>query len=141
MFKYKNSYKEIKEGTVSRFAKNTTLGAFKVTTYFAVVLAFVISILFFVEYNENSLDESKIAGIIFIFIGLILFAFAKIIKSNIKKRNQISKLSKLLEDMVVFVENSNSEERKRFEYLLDEEIGKNKLNQKPEQKEFEVKYE
>ncbi|MDY0016377.1 MAG: hypothetical protein RBS89_00920 [Candidatus Delongbacteria bacterium] len=121
---YNVMYEEIKEGLVSRFAKNTTFVIFKMVNYFLSVFSFFISILLFYKYASQKCEDSLYIFICFLALGLMFFAFGKIIKAIVSKRNQITRLSKLLEEMIFYMSNSSAEEKKRFEHFLDEEAAK-----------------
>lgn len=57
----------------------------------------------------------------YVFLGLyLLFGFISyLLKLNNKKRNTIHSLSRLLEEVMDYMENSSKEEKRKYEYFVD----------------------
>lgn len=134
--RFKETYKKIKEHFVVKISKNATSNAFRIITTILCFLLIVIGLACFFPDQIIRLAESE--GEIFtnsdktdlieffnfskyIFLGLsILLGFISyLLKLNNRKRNSIYSLSKLLEEVMDYMENSSYDDKRKYEYFVD----------------------
>ena len=114
---YRSIHKDIKEGTISRFTKNTTLSTLKVLIYIFALISLIYGI--FGEIEPWTRADYFFNGL---FSAILFFIIGKIIKSLVENRKTVSKLSKLLDEVIKNMELTVAEEKKRYTHLVDEEI-------------------
>jgi hypothetical protein len=129
---YKNVYSAIEEGYLSKLTKNSFFGFLKVILYLLALLCLIIAFVT-IGIDEELLNEpvSRTEAFwTFIIYAIFLFIVGKIVKSNIAKRNVIFELSKLMEDVIGYMESSLQEDKKRYEHFVDEHMDKSKMDEK-----------
>lgn len=125
---YKGVYNVIKEGFISKLTKNSAIGVFKLIIYILALL-FIVDAFYALVADMNDLNAPMGRGYFF-FVGLFMaglfIIIGKALKSNIEKRNVIFKLSKLMEDVITYMDGSLKNEKERYEHFIDEQIKEKK---------------
>jgi hypothetical protein len=133
---YKELYTKITENLALKLVKNSTSFLLRVVLSLAILLFVVISIMYFfpnwlIEIMESEGDsftylerqefilEAKYIRYIFLGIAFSIWMVSKLIKANNKKRNKIFQLSDLLLDMTEYMESSLADEKKKYEFFVD----------------------
>ncbi|MGD9707823.1 MAG: hypothetical protein AB7V07_09205 [Candidatus Delongbacteria bacterium] len=122
---YRTAYNSINEGTVTKFTKNSMIGLFKVIIYFLAIIFLFASVV--VLFDDSIMNEPTTQGEAFfsnLIFAILFIAIGKALKSNIEKRNVISKLSKLMEDVIAHMDGSLKNEKERYEHFIDENMSK-----------------
>ncbi|WP_282018101.1 hypothetical protein [Salegentibacter mishustinae] len=142
--RFRKTYLEIKEHIFIKFSKNITSNILQIPIIllFIICLAIGISLLFpnvIIDFmNSNGMNLSKSDKEEFLIIseftayfllGLSsLFGFISyLLKLNNRKRNNIYNLSKLLEEVMSYMENSSNDEKRKYEYFVDSIAEKEKM--------------
>ena len=133
---YENTFIAIKENVVIKFSKNISSNILRVifTLITITLLLFGIGLLFpeqlikLLEENGDMFNDSEKRELIiglpflgyFIISISILFGFvSSLLKKNINKRNTIYKLSKLLNEVINYMDENLKEDKKKYEYYVD----------------------
>ena len=134
--RFQNTYSEIKEHLMVKISKNVTSNLFRVIFILLGVIALIITLIcFFPEYlieifksngeyitmqqEREMIEECEIDKYIFLLFTFLLFFSSYLLKLNIKKRSSIYSLSKLLEEVMDYMENSAFEDKRKYEYFVD----------------------
>lgn len=127
---YEKAYSKIRENVVLKYAKNISL--FIVDVFLSILaILYLVSIVYVLINSEILNEPMTIWEAIFgcLFLAAILLLFGKTIRSNVKKRNTIYSLSKLLEDIIGYTRKNVDEDKRKYEYLIDQTAElKNKEN-------------
>ncbi len=137
LLEYKFVQSEIEENTTSRFFKNSTV--FVLRTIIWVLFAICLMNAFFgffpevyIDFMESGGDllsnlekqEARnnvmLKGVFALIIALILLLANVLLKRNKQKSQTVAELSKLVADVVNYMESSLKEEKKRYEHFVDE---------------------
>lgn len=133
---YKKVYDLIRENIIIKIAKNSTSFIIRVGITILVILLFVGAVgsffpkqfLYFLGnnseiqiYHENfSLDSSlPYIGALFLGLSILMMELSKLIKVNNAKRNTVYEMSKLLDDIILYMENTSVEEKQKYEAFMD----------------------
>lgn len=134
--KFTSVYEEIKQHFVVKFSKNASSNLVRIALGVLVLLFFVLgiacffpdAIIDFVQTNNLPYTQSEIIQMRqelnifkYIFLGLAVFFWfiGVLLRKNNKKRNTIHSLSKLLEEVMDYMETSSAEEKRKYEYFVD----------------------
>lgn len=134
--KFSQAYTEIKQLYLIKFSKNAGSSILRLAINLAGIALFFISLVcFFPEQlipffeNEgetlNTLEKQEITQVLmtlkYITLGtaIICFFISYLLKKNNQKRTTIYSLSKLLEEVMTYMETSSAEEKRRYEYFMD----------------------
>lgn len=145
--RFKKVYKKIKEHVFIKLSKNISSNIIKFSVYIigisflliGLVSFFPYEILTFLESNGNlfsSEEKEAFTNLIniskYFFLSLsILFSFVGyLLKLNNQKRSYIYDLSILLEEVMDYMENSVTEDKKKYEYFVDSIAEKDKIIRK-----------
>ncbi|MDY0016373.1 MAG: hypothetical protein RBS89_00900 [Candidatus Delongbacteria bacterium] len=115
---YKNKYSEIKENIVMKISKNLVFSVLKVLFYLLSLL-FLITLIKAAFTSEETLNEIEYWSkkeILWSYFAMFTFSFviARIIRSNIQKRNSIHSLIKLLDEIFGYMDEELAQEGKRI---------------------------
>lgn len=134
--KFKGVYDEIKEHLVIKFTKNASLNVIRLVLGLITLLLIGVSILHFYpeklisfmeangeiltqnEKNEIYLDANFL-GYMFFALALISFYIGYLLKKNIRSRNSIFKLNKLIKEVIEYMETSSYDEKRKYEFYVD----------------------
>ncbi len=145
--RFKKVYYEIKEHSLIKFTKNASSNLISYFIFIISLSLLILGIMFFfpndvLNFMEStgeslSLTEKKEFTEFFNFLKYffictsLLFGFmGYLLKLNNKKRNNIYNLSKLLEEVMGYMENSAREDKKKYEYFVDSIAEKEKIMRK-----------
>lgn len=134
--RFKKIYEEIKEHIFIKFSKNISSNILKITSYGLGFLFFIIGlicffpneVLTFLESNGEvvSLDEQEnfilftsFSRYLFLGLAVLVIFIGYLLKLNNKKRSNIYNLSKLLEEVIDYMDSSVMEDKKKYEYFID----------------------
>ena len=119
---YREKYASIEGALIIPNSVQHNVPAWTLFALFFIVMSLflggVISLFRNPEWFESK-NEQYIAIGIFFCIALFFYFIYKVLQSNMRKRNTIFKLSKLLEDVIISVGESFSEEKMKYEFLMD----------------------
>ncbi|MCX2837563.1 hypothetical protein OQ279_05300 [Salinimicrobium sp. MT39] len=138
------TYLEVKEGIFIKFSKNVTSNILQIPIILLFLICLVIGILLLfpdiiidlVTSNEIDLSRSDKEEFLliseftaYLLLGLSgLFGFISyLLKLNNRKRNNIYNLSKLLEEVMLYMEDSSNDEKRKYEYFVDSIAEKEKI--------------
>ena len=148
---YENTFIEIKENVVLKFTKNASSNILRIIFFLLTVSLFLIGIVFLfpeqlISFFENngeyySLEDKKNLVLILPYMGYVLISLSillrfisSLLKKNIKKRNTIYKMSKLISEVIDYMDNNVKEDKMKYEYFVDSaaeiEIRKNNITTK-----------
>ena len=133
---YKDVLYNIKQNIVIKQSKNITSNIIAFVFYGITIVFLIIGIYFqfpenFIELiNENGeafnntdkqyiKDELPIFGYIILFLSVLFFVISKLLRKNLKKRNKIYDLSILVNDVIEYLEENNREDKRKYEYFVD----------------------
>jgi len=136
LFRFIEAYNEIKEYLVIKFTKNASLNLIRVILAIIFFLLIVGSTLFFFPsklidtiqnsgkvLSGNDINAFKFispyVAYFFLVLAVIFFYIGFLLKKNIKSRNNIYNLNKLLEEVIEYMEVATTEERRKYEYHID----------------------
>lgn len=142
--RFRKIYTEIKQHFIVTFSKNASSNIFRLVLG---IISFVLIILgvlcFFPEqfinliesegeqlthFEKNEItDNFYILNYFFIGFGILLWFVSLLLKKNNKKRNTIHSLSKLLEEIMAYMESASEEEKRKYEYFVDSIAEKKQL--------------
>ncbi len=142
--RFKEVYIEIKEHIVIKFSKNATSNMVRIVLGTLSLLFFVLGLCCFfpneiidsIESNNVVFSELNKKGITiflslskFILLGLsiLLAVLGYSLRLNNRKRNSIYSLSKLLEEVMGYMEVSANDEKRKYEYFIDSLAEKEKI--------------
>lgn len=150
--KFKKVYNEIKEHLVIKFTKNASLNVIRlvlgiVTLFFigvAILYFFPDRLISFMEANGEFLNENekmnfyieaKFLGYMFLVFSAISFYIGFLLKKNIRSRNSIFKLNKLIKEVIDYMETASDDEKRKYEFYVDnlQEIENQKRKNAPQQ--------
>jgi len=131
-----NVYEDIRETFISKFIKNTISYIFYFVFKIISILFFLVGIIFFfpnkliefLQQNGETFSKQEIIDFtesaiifVFLFIGLSILThlLAKFINLNVKKKNIIYKLSNLVEDTILYMNEKSKEDRIRYEEYVE----------------------
>ena len=134
--RFKEVYKEIKEHIVIKFSKNATSNIFRIITTIICLLLIIIGFICFfpdqiIEQMEaegnyfsnsdknNMIDELNFFKYFALSLSLLFGLISYLLKLNNRKRNSIYSLSKLLEEVMGYMESSSYDEKRKYEYFVD----------------------
>lgn len=88
------------------------------------------------QEKNNTVLMLPYLGYILISISVILGIISSLLKKNIRKRNTIYNLSKLLKEVIDYMGENVKEDKKKYEYFVDSvaEIESKKRNNTTQQK-------
>lgn len=143
--KFKTVYEDIKEHFVIKFSKNASSNIFRIVLIIISTLFLILGLISFFPNQIIQFLESE--GEVFsttekedfilnfdvfkyTFLGLsIFFGFISyLLKLNNQKRNTIHSLSKLLEEVMDFMENSSNDEKRKYEHFVDSLAERERIN-------------
>jgi len=142
--RFREVYKEIKVRSVIKLSKNVTSNVVRIITTILCFLLIIIGFICFspdlviqlIESEGEILTNSEKFDLIdslsfdkYFILGLsILFGFISfLLKLNNKKRNSIYSLSILLEEVMGYMENSSYDEKRKYEYFVDDLAEKERI--------------
>lgn len=134
--RFKKVYQEIKEHLLIKFTKNASSNLIGYAVYIISFLLLIVGIIFFfpndvLNFMEStgeplsSIEKKEFTELFdflkyFFIATALLFGFiGYLLKLNNKKRSNIYNLSKLLEEVMDYMENSAKEDKKKYEYFVD----------------------
>jgi len=143
--RFRKTYSEIKQHIFIKFSKNITSNILQIPIILlfiiclttGILLLFPNSIIDIMKSNEMSLTQADQEEFLitsrflaYFLLGLSsLFAFISyLLKLNNRKRNNIFNLSKLLEEVMTYMENSSNDEKRKYEYFVDSIAEKERMN-------------
>lgn len=133
---YEHTFNTIKENNVIKFTKNASSSVLRIIFFVVAVGLFIIGIFFLfpeqmikiLEKNEAyfSVQEKRdfiltapYLGYIFISISILFGFISSLLKKNIRKRNSIYDLSKLIKEVIDYMHENVKEDKKKYEYYVD----------------------
>ena len=133
---YKNTFNKIKENIIIKFTKNVSSNILRIIFLLVTISLLVIGLFFIfpeqiikmMEENGGFSSEQEKKEFILTtpYIGYILitismfFSFISILlKKNIRKRNTIYNLSKLINEVIDYMDDNVKEDKKKYEYFVD----------------------
>jgi len=146
---YEELYATIKENIVIKFTKNSFSSIIRLILILISIGLFILAFtLIFPEFAISiiekggevlSIDDKKsmveifpYLGYFILGLGIILGFIAFLLKKNNYKRTVIYKLSKLLDEIIKYMNKNVIEEKKKYEYFVDSiaeiEVNKKKSN-------------
>lgn len=75
--------------------------------------------IFFRKYESAILISPETLGFIFLVLIVLLILTRYLLKVTNKKRNSLYQVSKLLKDVMAYMESSYTDEKKKYEYFID----------------------
>lgn len=151
---YENSFNAIKENVVIKFTKNASSNLLRIIFLLVTISLFLIGVIFFFpeqiinlleengEYfsKQDKIDFTLIVpclGYVLISISILFGFISSLLKKNIKKRNTINDLAKLINDVIDYMGDNVKEDKKKYEYFVDSvaEI-ENRKNQNTKQQQI-----
>lgn len=133
---YENIFNKIKENIVIKFTKNATSNLI-IILFLLIVIVFLISGIFFMfpeqvikameRKGEVLLEQDKngimlvlpYLGYLLISISVIFGIISLLLKKNIRKRNTIYNLSKLIKEVIDYMSENVEEDKKKYAYFVD----------------------
>ncbi|MCT4639206.1 MAG: hypothetical protein N4A72_15990 [Bacteroidales bacterium] len=133
---YKNVFNTIKESTIVKNSKNISSYIVRFIFRLITILLIIIGISFlfpenvigFIESNGKVISETDKSdlkdvipyiGYICIVTSTLFILIIILLKKNAKKRNTIHKLSKLVSEVIEYIETDTKEEKIKYEYFVD----------------------
>jgi|GEM_PF-1717035 len=133
---YREVYETIRQNVVLKVTKNFTSNTFLVLIGLLTLLTLLLAVMFFfpVEImqamkeegiylssnNRNLIMESfMVHKFVFIAIAFLFLTLGVLLRKNVKKRNTIYSLSKLVEEVIGYMENASEDEKRKYEYFVD----------------------
>lgn len=133
---YEKTFNEIKQNIVIKFTKNASSNLLRFFLLLVTVSVLLVGVLFlFPEHIIKILEENgeyfskqeKIdlelvlhyLGYVFISISILIGSISSLLKKNIKKRNTIYDLSKLISEVIDYMGDNVKEDKKKYEYFVD----------------------
>tara|TARA_R110002050_G_scaffold257788_1_gene396894 strand:+ start:5602 stop:6129 length:528 start_codon:yes stop_codon:yes gene_type:complete len=129
---YKKAFHEIKENATIKFTKNASSNLLIIMFLLLAASILGLGVLFlFPEQtlglwgeNGGSLSmqvkfQDNFVGYILLAIALLLGFISSLLKKNIKKRNTIYNLSKLISDVIDTMDDHAKEDKRKYEYFVD----------------------
>ncbi len=132
---YRKVFSDIKEHGIIKFSKNTTLHILKLSVdvfiglliLTGVFCLFPLEISVFINPNtalslEN--DPELISALSYMGYALFILSIpfmiiSYLLKKNIQKRNTIYRLSKLVNEVIDYMEEDTKSEKQKYEYFID----------------------
>lgn len=133
---YENTFNTIKENIVIKFTKNASLNILRIILLLATIALFLIGILFLfpeqiikimeqngeyfsVQEKSDFILTTPYLGYILISISILFSFISLLLKKNIRKRNTIYNLSKLIKEVIDYMDANVKEDKKKYEYFVD----------------------
>jgi len=134
--KFKSIHDEIKEHLVIKFTKNASLNVIRLVLGLITLIFIGVSILYFFpdklitfmeangeiltqdEKNEIYLDADFL-GCMFLILSFISIYIGYLLKKNIRSRNSIFKLNKLIKEVIEYMESTSYDEKRKYEFYVD----------------------
>jgi len=133
---YSEVFDVINESVVMKFSKNASSNILRVVLFIitVVLLLFGIGLLFpeqilnVLEKSGEVLSESdksefinelRFFGYTLILLSTFFGVMSILLKKNIRKRNTIFELSKLLKEVIEYMNENVSEDKRKYEYFVD----------------------
>jgi hypothetical protein len=143
--RFKTVYDEIKENNIIKFSKNASSNILRVLLFLLTFSLLILGLFCFfpeqiidfmnTEGEYLSITEKKemisdIGFFKYILLGLsFLFgSLSYLLKVNNRKRSTIHSLSKLLEEVMFYMEDSSFKEKRKYEYFVDSLAEKENIN-------------
>lgn len=134
--KFQQTHSKIKESNTVKVSKNVTSNLFRVIlVLLAIVFLFLSVVCFFPEdlirliesdgiyfslqEKEEIIFQLTVYKYLFICISGFLLFTGYLLKLNNQKRNSIYSLSILLKEVMTYMENSSTENKRKYEYFVD----------------------
>jgi hypothetical protein len=135
--RFEKKYNEINEHVALKMSKNITSNIFRVFLIISSILCFFITVFLLIESStvEDEIFDFRtsqnkliiISSIFLITASIIAITISFLLKLNIRKRNNIFSLAKLLDEIILHLEKSTNEDKKNYEHFMDL-IAENKIN-------------
>ncbi len=144
---YDNIFNTIKENNVIKFTKNASSNILRIIFFFVTLAMFLAGIFFmFPEHIIKIMEGSgeyfserekrdfilttPYLGYVLISVSILFGFITSLLKKNIRKRNTIYNLSKLLNEVIDYMSENVKEDKKKYEYFVDSnaDIDMRKIN-------------
>jgi len=133
---YRQKHKSIKENNLSRVSGNSSSMIMRIILGILCLGFIILSLMTLIpheliliirEYplNINKLSYEdlfkaiEISKYVFLFLSFIFYRMGRLIKKNLQKKKIICKLSKLTDELIVFMDTEADHEKTRYEHLKD----------------------
>uniref|UniRef100_UPI003A924A73 hypothetical protein n=1 Tax=Bizionia sp. TaxID=1954480 RepID=UPI003A924A73 len=134
--RFNNKYEEIKEHIAIKISKNVTSNIFRAVISILSILFLILGIISFfpeklIEFMEadganftftakaNLIDLARLLMYFFIAFFIILTFTSYLLRLNNRKRDNLYSLSKLLEEVIAYMENSRDDDKRKYEQFVD----------------------
>lgn len=144
---YENTFNKIKENIVVKFTKNASSNLIRILILLITIVLLLFGIFFLfpeqiikiMEENGEFFSEQEkndtmlilpYLGYILISISVIFGIISSLLKKNIRKRNTIYNLSKLIKEVIDYMDENVKDDKKKYEYFVDSvaEIESKRMN-------------
>lgn len=134
--KFSKAHEEIKEHLVIKFTKNATLNLIRLFLWVLFSLFAALSILFFfpdklIEFigetdiflgsggKEAYYFIAQILAYGFMFFAFVAFYVNVLMKKNIRNRNKLYRMNELLVEMIKYMKEVSTDEKRKYEFYVD----------------------
>jgi len=132
---YERVFNTIKENALFRYTKNATSVILIIIFLLLTGVSMIFGLaLFFPEQiieltgsgqewtpqeRDEFISESNYFAFFFIILSLLFGSITLLLKKNMRKKNTIFRLSRLLQDVIEYMDENVKEDKKKYEYFVD----------------------